>query len=83
MRAANARAANERIARRAQELRFVSPVPLLCECDDPGCHDIIPIDLDSYHDIRADPRRYLTAPGHQLDQGQPQTKKTHYWLHTR
>ena len=35
------RASNDRIASRAEALRFTSRVPLLCECEDPGCRAIV------------------------------------------
>jgi len=41
MRTSAVRASNDHIARRAEALRFTSRVPLLCECDDPGCQALI------------------------------------------
>ncbi len=59
--------ANERLAERAEALRFVSRVPMFCECADPTCQALILIDLE----LRRDTRLYLTAPGHRLDGAEP------------
>jgi hypothetical protein len=64
---AMSRAANERIAQRAASLHFASRVPMICECANPSCREMILIDLADYWQLRADPRRYLTAPGHVLE----------------
>ncbi len=58
-----ARRANDRIASRAEQLRFVARVPLLCECGDVGCEELVQVALDEYHHAR-DIGRSLTAPGH-------------------
>jgi hypothetical protein len=74
------RAGNERIAERAKQLRFVSRVPMLCECDDPACNQIVLIRLDAYEQVRRDRRRYLTAPDHTLDGATVEAKTDAYWL---
>ena len=38
---AAARDANDRIAAKAQRLRFGARVPFLCECGDAGCRDFV------------------------------------------
>ena len=63
----DARSANDRIAEKAEQLHFVSRVPMLCECGDPGCRAIVMIGL---HDYRATRRRsdgVITAPGHDVE----------------
>ena len=65
-RAMDARKANDRIAERAEQLRFVSRVPMLCECAEPGCRTIVMISLQDYREIRRR-ERVLTAPGHDAD----------------
>jgi hypothetical protein len=60
-RSQRARASNERIARAAIRLHFLSPVPFLCECDDHDCAELVLLLLDDYE--RARPRA-ITAPGH-------------------
>ena len=59
----DARQANDRIAAKAEQLRFVSGVPMLCECSDRSCRAVVMIRLEDYRAIRrAD--AFLTAPGH-------------------
>lgn len=63
----DARAANDRIAAKAEQLRFVSRVPMLCECNRPGCRKLLMVSLADYHRIRSDPANFLTAPGHEIE----------------
>jgi hypothetical protein len=63
----DARAANERIAEKAERLHFVSRVPMLCECSTPSCREVVMIGLEDYHRIRSDPDAFLTAPGHEIE----------------
>jgi hypothetical protein len=62
-----ARRANDRIADKAERLRFVSRVPMLCECGDPDCHTVVMVSLEEYHAIRRDSEAFLTAPGHSAE----------------
>ena len=59
------REANERVAAKAAELNFADPIPFLCECPDPHCFAPISLTLEEYEQVRSDPRRYLTIPGHE------------------
>jgi hypothetical protein len=68
-RAMDARAANDRIADKAEQLRFVSRVPMLCECSSPACRSIVMISLADYRNIRQDPAQLLVAPGHAAHTG--------------
>ena len=63
-RAMDARQANDRIAEKAERLRFVSRVPMLCECSDAGCRKVVMVRLEDYHAIRRDEDAFLTAAGH-------------------
>jgi len=63
----DARNANERIAEKAEQLRFVSGVPMLCECSAPGCRTVVMIGLDDYREIRRTEDSFLTAPGHETE----------------
>lgn len=63
----DARAANDRIADKAQRLQFHSRVPMLCECSAPDCQTLTMVSLDEYEEIRSDPDSFLTAPGHEID----------------
>ena len=57
------RYANEEIAEKAAVLRFVSRVPMLCECGDRGCRELVLLTLADYRRAREE-REFLTAPGH-------------------
>jgi hypothetical protein len=59
-----ARASNDRVAQAAYQLRFVSRVPFLCECDDPSCDEIVLLELDEYEHARSERGRPITALGH-------------------
>jgi hypothetical protein len=63
----DARRANDRIAEKAVQLRFVSGVPMLCECNASDCRTVVMIGLEEYHDLRADPSRLLIAAGHEVE----------------
>lgn len=57
------RASNERIAVQAERYRFTTRVPMLCECSDPACRELVLIRLGGYRRTRRD-TGFLTAPGH-------------------
>lgn len=59
-----ARRANDRIAEKAEQLRFVSRVPMLCECRASDCRTVVLIGLDDYRKIRRSCATFFTAPGH-------------------
>lgn len=63
----DARAANDRIADKAEALRFLSRVPMLCECSSPGCRKVLMVGLAEYRALRRHPENILTAPGHDAD----------------
>lgn len=63
-RAIDARQANDRIAEKAERLRCVSRVPMMCECSDRDCRAVVMIRLEDYHATRRDGDAVLTARGH-------------------
>lgn len=63
----DARVGNERIAEKAEALRFLSRVPMLCECSSDECRTIVMIALPEYREIRRKPELIITAPGHDAD----------------
>ncbi len=67
VRAMDARAANDRIADKAEALRFLSRVPMLCECSAPDCRKVLMVGLEDYRTLRRDPDNILTAPGHDAE----------------
>jgi hypothetical protein len=38
----------------------------LCECSNVGCDLRLPLTLSAYEHVRADPRDFVVAPGHEL-----------------
>lgn len=38
----------------------------ICECADGDCTDRLEISVSAYESVRADPRRYVVIPGHEL-----------------
>jgi hypothetical protein len=66
------RGANERIVAAAGEIGAgAQAVPFICECADPGCTQVLPIDLAEYVAVRRHPRRFLHAQGHEDGLGEP------------
>jgi hypothetical protein len=59
------REANEKIGETAERLEVNIPVPFMCECAEPSCTAIIRLPLEEYEEIRAHPRHFLNAPGHE------------------
>ena len=64
------RAANEGIEGKTSELVLSEqqPTPYLCECEEERCTTIIRLTLGEYESVRAHPRRFLLAPGHESPQ---------------
>lgn len=79
----DARAANERIAEKAERLHFVSRVPMLCECSRPGCRSIVMIALHEYRKVRDDRDAFLTAPGHRIEGATLHEEASTYAVHRR
>ncbi len=63
------RDANEQIAVAAVEYGLADgrTLPMLCECSEPRCTQLIRITLDEYRAVREDPRRFVHASGHEPD----------------
>jgi hypothetical protein len=61
---ASFREANEKIEATAYSVELPGRVPFICECSDPACMEIIRLSLDEYENLRPNPRRFFTAPGH-------------------
>jgi hypothetical protein len=62
------RDANEGIEAEALELGWDDEdrIPFVCECADRGCREFLRLTLPEYEEIRARPRTFLNAPGHQV-----------------
>ena len=59
-----ARDLNEDIEAAHEEAGRKGIVPMLCECGKPDCEHVVPMTLDEYEEVRADPRRFAVAPDH-------------------
>src|SRR4051812_50219639 len=66
------RHANEQIERAAEPLG-IEPVPFLCECAEERCTEIVRLTLAQYEAVRAEPRWFVNAPGHEQSGGPPAT----------
>jgi hypothetical protein len=43
-----------------------NPVGFRCECARLGCNQLVELTVHEYEDIRANPRCFVVAPGHEL-----------------
>jgi hypothetical protein len=41
------------------------PIGFRCECAQLGCADVLKLSMRAYEDVRANPRRFIVAPGHE------------------
>lgn len=41
------------------------PIGFRCECAQLGCSDVLELSVRAYERVRANPRRFVVAPGHQ------------------
>jgi hypothetical protein len=59
------RDANDQLARRRQELEVEEDrLPILCECEQERCTDLIFVRPEEYREARSSPRRFLVRDGH-------------------
>jgi hypothetical protein len=64
------REANEAIREKTDDWAMSGLLPVLCECADPLCHLVLRLSRKQYEDVRANPRWFITAHGHVVnDQG--------------
>jgi hypothetical protein len=77
----DARKANDRIAAKAEQLRFVSRVPMLCECSAPACRTIVMVSLSDYREIRLTEDSFITAPGHAAENATLAAQNGDYEVH--
>jgi hypothetical protein len=64
------REANEGIREKVdREGPPMTTIPFLCECPREDCRELVPMSLGAYVDIRAEPTRFLNAPGHEEAEG--------------
>lgn len=60
------RRVNENIRSGTTVVDAEQPLGFVCECAVLGCTAIVELTLPEYEQVRADPRRFLTAEGHDL-----------------
>ena len=58
------RAGNEHIAAIARRAPGM-PASFICECDDEGCLEPVPLTAEEYDTVRASEGRYVVMPGHE------------------
>lgn len=62
------REANERIRQAQRELRPPTDrLPVLCECEEPSCHEPILLATDEYELVRGDGTYFVIVSGHATD----------------
>jgi hypothetical protein len=61
------RALNERLRELGESFSLVAEhAEFVCECGDVGCTERIPLTLEVYEAVRADARRFVIVPGHEI-----------------
>jgi hypothetical protein len=61
------RSVNENIEGAAQSSQLDEHVfEFFCECSNLDCTLLLPLTLSEYERVRADPRQFVVAPGHEL-----------------
>ena len=61
------REANERIHARAVEYRIDDSFPIICECANPSCTEVIQVSFVEYEAVRQHPAQFFHSPGHDVD----------------
>jgi hypothetical protein len=60
------RGANERIRSAVRSYHHgLERIPFLCECPVEDCVEVVRLTEDDYAAVRANPRHFFTAPGHE------------------
>ena len=47
----------------------MTKIPFLCECAREDCRELVPMSLDAYAKVRAEPTYFLNFPGHEEVEG--------------
>ena len=58
------REANEGIQEAARKYHVDGSLPVICECSDPSCVELLRLKLAEYEAVRATPTHFIHAPGH-------------------
>jgi hypothetical protein len=60
------REVNKRIAELEERISVPGDLlPLICECANTGCSTVIEVEPPTFQGVRANPLRFLVAPGHE------------------
>lgn len=60
------RDANERIEGAADAMLDLDVIPLMCECADPKCTEIVRLPREAYERVRSRPDTFWVVPGHEV-----------------
>ena len=60
------RNANEAIRAKAESWELDGRLPVICECADPGCTELLQLTAPEYEEVRADARWFINVPGHHV-----------------
>ena len=64
------REANENIRNKVdRELPPMTVIPFLCECPREDCRQLVPMSLETYAGVREQPTHFISAPGHEKEEG--------------
>jgi hypothetical protein len=58
------RTVNERLRERVRQLRVQGRTPLICECSNRDCLQVLELSEEEYAAVRSSPHRYAVLPGH-------------------
>ena len=61
------RAANERLRSRMEDLSVRGRRPVICECSDPDCIEVLELTGTEYQHVR-DEGNFVITPGHGIDE---------------
>lgn len=59
------REVNEQVRDLAERASRAPTAGFVCECSDGDCSEHLEVPLEAYERVRAEPRRFLVAPGHE------------------
>lgn len=56
-------------------------ISFVCECGTTNCRDTVDVDVARYEAVRADPRRFLVVPGHDIPSSEDVVERYDgYWI---
>jgi hypothetical protein len=74
------RVANERMARWEERHEEEGAELYYCECASPDCREQVPLMRNHYERIRANPRQFFVAPGHEILDIEAVVERHDEWL---